>query len=210
MPCAGDSFVSTVFSLNKRNTIQMRKLVLFAHISLDGFAGDIHGGLDFLSYNEELQQFAEELVKTVGAPVYGKNTYQLMEGYWPTVLDNPTESKQSLDHARWVQEIPKIVFSTTLPSADWNNTTLIRDNVVEEVNKLKQQPGKDLVIFGSPGLAKSLMNLGLIDDYKLTLHPVILGKGISLFDSDIPMSKLTLLESKTLGSGVVTLHYTGR
>ena len=185
----------------------MRKLVLFAHISLDGFAGDVNGGLDFLKYNEELQQFADELVKTVGAPVYGKNTYHLMQGYWPTVLDNPNAGEHALQHAKWVQEIPKIVFSTTLPSADWNNTTLIKDNVVDEVNKLKQEPGKDLVIFGSPGLAKSLMNLGLIDAYKLTLHPVLLGKGISLFDSNTQMSNLKLLESKTLGSGVVTLHY---
>lgn len=188
----------------------MRKLVLFAHISLDGFAGDSHGGLGFLSYDEELQQVADELVKTVGAPVYGRNTYQLMKGYWPTILDNPNANKHELDHARWVQQVPKIVFSTTLASADWNNTTLIKDNVVEAVNKLKQQPGNDLVLFGSPGLAKSLMNLGLIDEYKLTLHPVILGSGISLFDSKTQMNKLTLLSSKTLGSGVVTLHYATR
>ncbi|QIP17337.1 dihydrofolate reductase [Spirosoma aureum] len=188
----------------------MRKLVLFAHISLDGFASDIDGGLGFLSYNEELQQFAQELIKTVGAPVYGKNTYQLMAGYWPTVLNDPNADKHSLDHARWVEQIPKIVFSTTLASADWNNTTLINANVVEEVNELKQQPGKDLVIFGSPGLAKSLMNLGLIDEYKLTLHPVILGQGISLFDSPTQMCLLKLLESKTLESGVVTLHYAAR
>lgn len=188
----------------------MRKLVLFAHISLDGFAGDMNGGLGFLTYNDELQQFADELVKTVGAPVYGRNTYHLMEGYWPKVLNNPDAIGHSLEHARWVQEIPKIVFSTTLTSADWNNTTLIKDNIVEEMNKLKQQPGKDLVIFGSPGLAKSFMNLGLIDEYKLTLHPVILGEGISLFDSNTQMSNLKLLGSKTLGSGVVTLHYTKR
>lgn len=188
----------------------MRKLVLFAHISLDGFAGDINNGLGFLSYDEELQQFADELVKTVGAPLYGKNTYHLMEGYWPAVLSDPNARKHSLEHAQWVQDIPKVVFSTTLTSADWNNTTLIKDNIEEEINKLKEQPGKDLVIFGSPGLAKSLMKLGLIDEYKLTLHPVILGKGISLFDGDAQMSNLKLLESKTLGSGVVTLHYTKR
>jgi dihydrofolate reductase len=188
----------------------MRKLVLFAHMSLDGFAGDKNGGLGFLTYDEELQQYAAELVKTVGAPVYGKNTYHLMAGYWPTVLNNPKASANSLEHANWVQEIPKIVFSTTLTSADWNNTTLIKNNVVEEVNKLKQQPGKDLVIFGSPGLAKSFMNLGLIDEFKLTLHPVILGEGISLFDSNTQVSNLKLLESKTLGSGVVTLHYRRR
>ncbi|GAB4044666.1 dihydrofolate reductase family protein [Spirosoma jeollabukense] len=185
----------------------MRKLVVFAHISLDGFAADSHGGLGFLSYNQELQEFADELVKTVGAPVYGKHTYQLMAGYWPTVLADPTASQPELDHARWVEQIPKIVFSTTLPSADWHNTRLIKDNVVDEITQLKQQPGKDLVIFGSPSLAKSFLQLGLIDEYKLTLHPVILGEGIPLFDSPSPMNKLRLLESKTLGSGVVTLHY---
>lgn len=185
----------------------MRKVVLFAHISLDGFAGDVNGGLNFLSYDEELQNYAGELVKTVGAPLYGKTTYQLMEGYWPTVLNNPDADKHALEHAKWVHDIPKIVFSTTLDSVSWNNTTLIRDNVAEEVNRLKQEPGKDLVIFGSPGLAKNFMNLGLIDEYKLTLHPVILGNGISLFDSNTTFNSLKLLETKTLGSGVVTLHY---
>lgn len=185
----------------------MRKLVLFAHMSLDGFAGDAQGGLGFLSYNHELQQFAEEVVQTVGAPVYGKNTYHLMAGYWPTVLSDPNAGAGELAHARWVHEVPKIVFSTTLPGADWNNTTLISSNVVEEVNRLKQQDGKDLVIFGSPGLAKNFMNLGLIDEYKLTLHPIILGEGISLFDSNSHRSSLQLLASRTLGSGVVTLHY---
>lgn len=188
----------------------MRNLVLFAHISLDGFAADSHRGLGFLSYNQELQQFADELVETVGAPVYGKHTYQLMAAYWPTVLADPTASQSELDHARWVEQIPKFVFSTTLPSADWHNTRLISDNVVNEINQLKHQPGKDLVIFGSPGLAKSFMNLGLIDEYKLTLHPVLLGEGIHLFDSSTPMTKLRLLESKTLDSGVVTLHYAAR
>jgi dihydrofolate reductase len=185
----------------------MRKLVLFAHMSLDGFAGDKNGGLGFLTYNAELQQFADEVVKTVGTPVYGKNTYHLMEGYWPTVLNDPNAKEHELAHAKWVQEVPKMVFSTTLTSADWNNTTLIQDNIVDEVNKLKQQSGKDLVIFGSPGLAKSLMNLGLIDEYQLTLHPVILGEGISLFDSNAQRASLKLLESRTLGSGVVTLRY---
>ncbi|WP_341835671.1 dihydrofolate reductase family protein [Chitinophaga pollutisoli] len=188
----------------------MRKLVLFAHMSLDGFAGDKNGGLGFLTYDQELQQYAEELVKTVGASVYGKNTYHLMAGYWPTVLNDPKAGGHSLAHAKWVHEIPKVVFSTTLPSADWHNTTLIKGNIVDEVNKLKHQPGKDLVIFGSPGLAKSLMGLGLIDAYKLTLHPVILGEGISLFDSQTQLNNLKLLSSKTLASGVVTLHYANR
>ncbi|WP_138476993.1 dihydrofolate reductase family protein [Dyadobacter bucti] len=185
----------------------MRKVVLFAHMSLDGFAGDVNGGLGFLTYDQELQQYADEVVKTVGAPLYGKSTYHLMEGYWPTILNKPGADQHSLQHAQWVQDIPKVVFSTTLVTADWNNTTLVKDNVAEAVRKLKEEPGKDLVIFGSPGLAKSFMNLGLIDECKLTLHPVLLGNGISLFDGNMAKRPLKLLESKTLRSGVVTLHY---
>ena len=107
----------------------MRKVVLFAHISLDGFAGDIHGGLNFLTYDDELQKYADELVKTVGACLYGRATYQLMESYWPTELDNPNASPHSQEHAQWVQNIPKIVFSTTLNDVTWNNTTLINENI---------------------------------------------------------------------------------
>lgn len=192
---------------NDKDKQSMRKLVLFMHVSLDGFAADPNRGLDFLSYDKELEQYAEELVKTVGSPVYGRITYQLMESYWPTVLKKPNASGHALEHARWVENVPKIVFSKTLTEVTWNNTRLIKDNIVEEVNKLKEQPGKDLAIFGSPGLASTFMNLGLIDEYKLTVHPIILGNGISAFTNNTRKNTLKLLESKTLKSGVITLHY---
>jgi dihydrofolate reductase len=185
----------------------MRKVVLFMHVSLDGFAADPNRGLDFLSYDKELEQYAEELVKTVGSPVYGRITYQLMESYWPTVLTKPNADKHALEHAQWVENVPKIVFSKTLNEVTWNNTRLIKDNIAEEVNKLKQEPGKDLAIFGSPGLAATFMKLGLIDEYKLTVHPIILGDGFSVFKNNTTKSRLKLLDSKTLKSGVVTLHY---
>lgn len=193
---------------NMEKDKQMRKLVLFMHISLDGFAADPNHGLDFVTYDKELEQYADEVVKTVGSPVYGRTTYQLMESYWPTVLKKPDADKHALEHARWVENIPKIVFSKTLTEVTWNNTRLIHDNIAEEMIKLKKQPGKDLVIFGSPGLATTLMNLGLIDEYKLTVHPIILGSGISVFTNNVKKSKLQLLTSTTLKSGVVTLHYT--
>ena len=177
------------------------------HLSLDGFAAGPNGELDFMSYDEELAQWADKLMKTVGSPVYGRKTYQLMEGYWPTVLKKPDAPKQSLAHAQWVENIPKIVFSRTLKEATWNNTRLIKDNVAEEIQKLKQEPGKDLVIFGSPGLSADLMNLGLIDEYQFTVHPVIIGEGLSMFRNNRAKSKLKLLNTETLKSGVVTLHY---
>ena len=185
----------------------MRKLVLFMHVSLDGFAATPNHGLDFLTYDKELEQYADELVKTVGSPVYGRNTYQLMESYWPTVLKKPDAAKHALEHAQWVENVPKIVFSKTLTEVTWNNTQLIKGNIAEEVKKLKEQPGKDLVIFGSPGLATTLMRLSLIDEYKLTVHPIILGSGISAFTNNTTKSTLKLVDSKTMKSGVVTLHY---
>jgi len=185
----------------------MRKVVLFMHLSLDGFAGGPNGELDFLTYDQELEQYADELVKTVGSPIYGRTTYQLMEGYWPTVLTKPDAPRHALEHARWVENVPKIVFSRTLNEVTWNNTLLIKDNIAEEVKKLKQQPGKDLAIFGSPGLATTFIDLGLIDEYKLTVHPVIQGNGISVFRNNTVKSTLKLLDAKTLKSGVLTLHY---
>lgn len=185
----------------------MRKLVLFMHLSLDGFAADANSGLGWISYDSELQQYADGIVATVGSPVYGRVTYELMAGYWPNVLKNPNEDERSKAHAKWVDGATKIVFSKTMKKADWNNTIVINDNIAEEINKLKQQPGKDLVIFGSPGLAHSFMELDLIDEYQLTLNPVLLGTGIPAYENIKSKTNLKLVKATPLKSGVVGLHY---
>ncbi|MDR3713070.1 MAG: dihydrofolate reductase family protein [Puia sp.] len=185
----------------------MRKLVLFMHLSLDGFAADTDSGLSWISYDSELQQYAEGIVATVGSPVYGRVTYELMAGYWPAVLDNPGESEHSKAHARWVDKATKIVFSKTMKKAAWNNTIVINDNIAEEINKLKGQAGKDLVIFGSPGLAHSFMELDLIDEYQLTINPVLLGRGIPAYQHIKNKTNLKLVKATPLKSGVIGLHY---
>jgi dihydrofolate reductase len=186
----------------------MRKLVLFMHVSLDGFAADVNSGLEWVAYDSELQQYADGIVSTVGAPVYGRVTYELMAGYWPGVLNDPNASERNKAHAQWVDQATKIVFSKTMKKAEWNNTIVINDNIAEEINKLKQQPGKDLVIFGSPGLAHSFMELDLIDEYQLTLGPVLLGSGIPAYDSIKNKTNLKLVKATPLKSGVIGLHYT--
>lgn len=108
----------------------MRNVVLFVHISLDGFAAGPNGELDWISYDEELEKYVEDIVSTVGSPIYGRVTYQMMESYWPTVLDNPSATKHERDHARWLEDVEKIVFSKTLEKVEWNNTTLIKDNIL--------------------------------------------------------------------------------
>lgn len=185
----------------------MRKLVLFMHISLDGFAADAENGLGWISYDADLQHYADGIVSTVGSPVYGRVTYDLMAGYWPGVLQDPNASERSRAHAQWVDQAPKIVFSRSMKQAEWNNTIVINDNITEEVNRLKVQPGKDLVIFGSPGLAHSLHALDLIDEYQLTLQPVLLGRGKQAFDQIKNRINLQLIKATPLKSGVVGLHY---
>ncbi|MFC5407516.1 dihydrofolate reductase family protein [Cohnella soli] len=185
----------------------MRKLVLFMHVSLDGYASDSNGALDWIPYNDELQKYAEEVVAEVGSPVYGRTTYQLMESYWPTVLNDPNASEHEMEHAKWVQDVQKIVISSTMDKAEWNNTLLIKDNIAEEINALKEQPGKNLVIFGSPGAAKTLLELGLIDELLLTICPVVLGGGKSIFGGVGEKTKLKLLANRTFKSGVVAVRY---
>ncbi|WP_091068147.1 dihydrofolate reductase family protein [Paenibacillus sp. NFR01] len=184
----------------------MRKLVLFMHVSLDGYASDSNGGLDWIPYNEELEKYAEEVVSEVGVPVYGRTTYRMMESYWPTMLDDPKASKHDIEHAQWLQEVKKVVISATMDKAEWNNAVLIKDNIAEEIHALKEQPGKDLVIFGSPGAAKTLLELGLIDEFWLTICPVVLGDGKSAFDGSEKI-KLKLLSSRTLQSGIIAARY---
>ncbi|HEX8932464.1 MAG TPA: dihydrofolate reductase family protein [Patescibacteria group bacterium] len=186
----------------------MRKVVLFMHLSLDGFCATPDGGLDWISYDDELQNWADDIIKNiVGSPLYGRVTYELMK-YWQTVLTDPNATKHDMEHAQWLENVEKIVFSKTLKKEDWNNTTVISgSNLTEEVGKLKKQPGKDLVIFGSPSLAREFIDLGLIDEYQLSVSPVILGSGKTAFHDIMKKVKLKLLRSQILKSGVATLHY---
>ncbi|QJB31592.1 dihydrofolate reductase [Chitinophaga oryzae] len=186
----------------------MRKVVLLMHVSLDNYVCDEKGGLDWMVYDKEMEDYAAELMQTVGMPLYGRTTYGMMAGYWPTVLERPeSASEHSLKHARWVQDIPKVVFSTTMEKAEWNNTRLIKGNIAEEVARLKAEPGKDLMIFGSPGLVKTFLDLDLIDEYRLTIQPMAIGAGTLLFNDLKKPVRLKLLSAKTMKSGVIAAHY---
>ena len=184
----------------------MRNLVAFMHMSLDGFAAGANGELDWIAYDQELEKHAETVVGTVGTAIYGRVTYHMME-YWRTVPSNPAATQHEIEHANWIEAIPKVVVSTTLKTVDWNNTSIIADNLTAEIMKLKQQPGKDIVIFGSPSLTQTLAQLDLIDEYQLTLNPVILGAGVQFFAQLAQKQPLQLLASKTFGSGAMALHY---
>lgn len=188
----------------------MRKIISLIHLSLDGFASGPNDELDWISYDDELEQDAHSLHDTTDAVIWGRRTYDLMAGYWLTIPGNPDSTPAELNHARWLDNATKIVVSRTLEQVDWNNATntiLIKDNIAEEINKIKQQPGKDIWFLGSPSLAQTFMQLDLIDEYRINLNPVVLGRGKPLFEGVNRNFPLKLLESKTFKSGVVALRY---
>jgi dihydrofolate reductase len=184
----------------------MRKLIVFCHISLDGIAAAENGQLDWVSYDEDLEKWGEPIVAATDTAVYGRATYELMK-YWQTVPSDPTSTEHELKHAVWIENVEKIVFSKSLGKQDWNNTKVFGDSAKEELLKLKQKPGKNITIFGSPTLVNSLLGLGIVDEYQLSVHPILLGTGKSLFKGIAQETKLKLIEQQTFKSGVVTLHY---
>jgi dihydrofolate reductase len=177
------------------------------HTSLDGFVAGPTGEMDWINVDQDIFQDVTDLLTTVDTAIYGRVTYQGMESYWPTVPSNPDSTELDIQHAHWVENVHKIVFSKSLEKVEWNNTRLINDNIAEEVAKLKQQPGMNMMIFGSPSLTHTFMQLGLIDEYRINVNPIVLGSGIPLFTDVKESTNLKLLKAKTFASGVVGLHY---
>jgi dihydrofolate reductase len=188
----------------------MRKIISLNHLSLDGFASGPNDELDWISYDEELEQYAHALHAITDAVIWGRRTYELMASYWLTVPGNPNATPAEREHAQFLQDSTKIVVSRTLDRIEWNgaeNTVLIKDNIAEEINKIKQQPGKDIWFLGSTMLAQTFMQLDLIDEYRLNINPTILGKGKLYFAGVNRNIPLKLLDSKTLKSGVILARY---
>jgi len=190
---------------HERN-VDMRKVVLLEHVSLDGFVAGPNGEMDWIRVDdEELWDYVSGLTTEADTALFGRVTYQMMEGYWPTAADNPSATSHDIDHSRWVNNATKLVFSRTLEEVGWANARLVKGNIAEEITGLKQQPGKNLLMIGSPSLAHTFMQLGLIDEYRINVNPAVLGNGMPLF-KDVRL-ELELLASKTFNSGVVGLHY---
>ena len=180
----------------------MRKLVYESNVSLDGFAD--HTAAEVV--DDELLDYFSRLLDETDIEIFGRVTYQLMESYWPYVHKDPKATRGELEFADRFNAIPKIVFSGTLQKAEWNNTKLINGNAIDEVKKLKQQPGKNISI-GGISLATALMKAGLIDEYSILIHPVVAGKGRQLFEGINEKRKLELADTQIFKSGVVVLHY---
>ncbi len=188
----------------------MRKIVSFVHVSLDGFVASSNGGLDWIIVNEEIFDHVEQRIKETDTALYGRATYQMMEGYWPTAADQPTATKHDIEHARWYKQARKVVLSRTMRDIHPANTKIISSNLADEIAQLKRGTGSDILMFGSPTATHALMAENLIDEYWLFINPILLGQGVPLFKNIKSRTTLNLVTSKIFSSGVVCLQYENR
>lgn len=185
----------------------MRNLIYFMHASLDGFVAGPNGEMNWIKVDNEIFDFVATMTAKADTALYGRVTYEMMQGYWPTAADQPNASKHDIEHSAWYKQVAKIVLSKTMDSEGLENTVVINDNLAENINKIKQQNGDDILIFGSPRASHALLGEGLVDEFWLFVNPVLLGQGIPLFKNVSDTIKLKLVESKTFASGVIALHY---
>jgi dihydrofolate reductase len=182
----------------------VRKLIYSMGVSLDGFIAGPDGEIDWSAPDEELHRFHNQLTRELGVHLLGRRLYETML-YWESADANPTASDYLLEFARIWKELPKVVFSTTLEKVE-GKARLARDGVAEEIAELKQQSGKDLAV-GGAGLASTCIELGLIDEFRLFVSPVVLGGGTAYFPTLKERINLDLVETRTFGSRVVYLRY---
>jgi dihydrofolate reductase len=182
----------------------MRKLIFSMSVSLDGFVAGPGGEIDWSAPDDELHRFHNERVRQLGAHLLGRRLYETML-YWETADRDPALGETEREFAGIWQALPRIVFSTTLDRVE-GNARLASGSVVEEVTRLKEQPGKDLGV-GGAGLAAACTKLGLVDEYELFVNPVVLGSGTPYFPALDERIALELVETRTFGSRVVYLRY---
>jgi len=181
----------------------MRKIIFQAMTSVDGFFEGPQRELDWHVVDEEFFRYAIDLLNSVDTLLFGRVTYQMMAAYW----QSPGASADDPVIAERMNSLPKIVFSTRLEKTEWSNSRLIKNNVAGELMKMKEQPGRDMVVLGSSDLAVSLTKLALIDEYRVIVNPVVLGSGKTLLKGVNGRLKLKLVTSRTFGSGTVLLCY---
>ncbi|HSZ85597.1 MAG TPA: dihydrofolate reductase family protein, partial [Puia sp.] len=185
----------------------MRKLILIVHTSLDGFVAGTKGELDGFDASQENLEFVCQIAEEADAALFGRISYQLLNNFWPTAKDRPNATKGETAYSNWYNNAKKIVISRTLAGEILNNTEIISDNISDEIIKRKNQPGKGIMIFGSPSVARIFMEHDLIDSYWIFVNPTIFGEGIPLFTTLPNKIKLKLVSAKQFANGEFALNY---
>jgi dihydrofolate reductase len=186
-----------------RSAVEMRKLVVFENITLDGFMAGPKGEIDWAIRDDEVTQLSRQGQDSADLFMFGRVTYDMMAGFWPT----PAGKSANPTFAGILNNTSKIAFSRTLKMAGWQNTELLADLNKDRILELKSRPGKSIMIFGSGSIVDQLASLGLIDEYQLILNPVVLGRGKRLFGDTTGKMNLDLVDANTFKSGLVFLRY---
>jgi len=181
----------------------MRKVSVFNFITLDGYFKGPKGDISWHRHGAEENEYAADGLSSESTLLFGRVTYQMMASYWPT----PIAIKNDPIVAEGMNNAEKIVFSRTLKKAEWNNTRLVKDNIAEEIRKMKQMPGKDMTILGSGSIVTQFAEQGLIDEYQIMVDPVVIGDGTPIFKDIKHKLNLKLTMTRTFKSGVVLLCY---
>ena len=184
----------------------MRKLIVSLHTSLDGYVGGPNGEMDWIKIDDEIFDFVANFTEQADTALYGRITYEMMDNYWPGAAGKPNATKHDIVHSAWYNNSQKIVVSRTIRETK-NKTTFLADNLVSELKQLKDQPGKNILLFGSPSVVHYLEKHQLVDEYWLFVNPIILGRGIPLFVENEKRTELQLSGNKLFNCGVIALHY---
>ena len=183
----------------------MRKLVVFNQVSVDGYFVDNHHDMSWAKQDadDEFNRFTSDRASSGGVLLFGRVTYELMAGFWPT-----RQAAQSLPIvAERMNHLPKVVFSRTMKQATWNNTTLVKHDMVGHIRRMKAEPGEGIAILGSGNLVSQLAATGLIDEYEFIVNPLALGAGRTIFEGITNRLCLKLTQSRTFKNGKVFLSY---
>jgi dihydrofolate reductase len=185
----------------------MRNLVVVVQTSLDGFVATPDGGFDLFLGGEENLEFVCGITGHADAALFGRISFQLLDSNWPTVATQPDATENMIKYSNWYNAVPKYVLSKTLTTENAGNVFIIPDQLETRINAIKEQDGKDILIFGSPSAVHSLLDLKLIDRFWIIVHPVLFGEGIPLFrNRKLPM-QLELISSQQLSNGTLCNHY---
>ncbi len=187
----------------------MRKVIVTMWVTLDSFIAGPKGEMDWVGshYDEAMGKYEDDIVSAADTLILGRETYQSFAGSWPHVPENPNAAKEEVEYANKLNAMRKIVFSRTLDTVEWNNSTLFKEVMPEDIKKMKQEQGKNILIYGSASIVQAFTNLGLIDEYQLLVHPVILGSGKPLFANIQDRVNLKLVKCDVTDAGIARLYY---
>jgi dihydrofolate reductase len=187
----------------------MRKLIVSLNITLDGFVAADDESLDWHApyWTDEIAETTSELLSRADTILLGRNTYQAMAAYWPFQAKSMNFPRTDIAYADMMNNYRKVVLSSTMNAAWWNNSLLLKGNLQKEIARLKKQHGRDILTYGSISLVKKLVAVNLVDEFQLWVHPVIIGKGKPLFNGLKNKMPLKLIWQKAFSSGVVLMAY---